>query len=78
MMTHFLYGSQRGAASEAILEDSRGSGKQLSIPPSLQDRLREVSSSWTTAIDYEAAEASQPRIDRQFDTQNRGHSLPRK
>ena len=76
-MTHFLYRSQQSAPSEAILDDSRGSGKQLSIPDlSFMDRLGQVSSSLTTAIDYEAAEASHPRIDRQFDTQNRGHSLP--
>jgi hypothetical protein len=30
----------------------------------------------TTEIDYEAAEAGHPRIDRQFDTQYRDHSLP--
>jgi hypothetical protein len=29
----------------------------------------------TTAIDYEAAETSHPRIDRQFKTQNRGTQL---
>src|ERR1700756_4871798 len=45
MMTHFLHRSQQGAPSEAILEDSRGSGKQLSIPAPLQGRLSQVSSS---------------------------------
>jgi hypothetical protein len=61
-----------------MLEDSRGSGKQLSIPDLPSGTLNQVSSSLTTAIDYEAAEASHPRIDRQFDAQNLGHSLPRK
>ena len=78
MMTHFRYRSQQSVPSEAILEDSRGSGKQLSIPDLPLDRLSQVSSSSTTAIDYEAAEARHPRIDRQFDTQSRGHSVPRK
>ena len=54
-MTHSLYRSQENAPSEEILEDSRGSGKQMSVPASLQDRLNQVSSSLTTAIDYEAA-----------------------
>jgi hypothetical protein len=31
-MTHSLYRAQESAPSEAILEDSRGSGKQLRIP----------------------------------------------
>jgi len=74
-MTHSLYRSQENAPSEAILGDSRGSVKQMSIPTSLQDRLNQVSSSLTTAIDYEAAEASHPGFDRQFDRQNRAHSL---
>jgi hypothetical protein len=67
-MTHFLYRSQQGAPSEAILEDSRGSGKELSIPdlPSgpphrglkfIDHRYRLRSS----------PEASHPGIDRQFD-----------
>jgi hypothetical protein len=73
-MTDFLYRSQQGVPSEAILEDSRGSAKQLSIPNlPPQDRLSEVSSSLTTAIDHEAAEAS--HLDRQFDPQNRGSQL---
>jgi hypothetical protein len=76
MMTQFRYRSQQSAPSETALEDSRGSGKKLSIQTSLQDRLGLLSSSLTTAIDYEAAEASHSGIDQQFDTQNRGHSLP--
>ena len=78
MMTHFRYRSQESAPSEAILEDSRGSGKQLSIPDLPSGLSQPGLKSLTTAIDYEAVEASHPRIDRQFDTQNRGHSLPRK
>jgi hypothetical protein len=78
MMTHSPFRSQKSAPSEAILESSRGSGKQLRIQDLLQDRLNQVSSSLSTAVDYETVEASHPRIDRKFDIQNRGHSLPRK
>src|ERR1700730_16652571 len=54
----------------------RGSGKQFSIPDLPSGPSQPALKFIDHAIDYEGTEASHPRSDRQFDTQNRGHSLP--
>ena len=76
MPTHFLHRSQQGAPSEAILEDSRESGKQLSIP----DPPSGPSQRGLKFIDrcYRPRSSKKPAIpvSTGIDTQNRGHSLP--